>query len=154
MHPVAIRDLPGRRAIGLPHTGPYPAVGPVFQKVWKRLGEVGQQDLAQGGVMVAFSDPDTEPAAELKSFAGVLWPEDAPCPAGLEECLLASGRHAVMAHEGPYATLQAAYGWLFGTWMEDAGEMPGRGPSYEVYRNDPSDTPEDQLRADIHVPLA
>jgi AraC family transcriptional regulator len=153
MHPVAIRDLPARRVVGLPHTGPYPEVGPVFRTVWTRLVEAGAQGTAQGGVMVALSDPDGLPAAELQSFAGVLWPEDAPVPAGLEELRLAGGRHAVLAHTGSYATLQAAYDWLFGTWMEDAGEMPGRGPCHEVYLNDPSDTPEDQLRTDIFVPL-
>lgn len=154
LYTVAIRDLPERRVIGLPHIGPYPEVGPVFRRVWSILGEAGLQDLAADGVMLAWSDPDTVPAAELRSFAGVLWPEDAPRPTALEEERLAPGRHAVLTHVGPYETLKPAYDWLFGTWMNDAAEMPGRGPSYEIYRNDPSDTPAESLRTDICVPLA
>lgn len=154
MHPVTIRELPGRRVVGLPHLGPYPEVGPVFERVWAALGAAGLRQQAGHGVMVAFSDPDAVPASALESFAGVLMAEEVPCPVGLQDCRLAGGRHAVMAHRGPYGTLKEAYGHIYGPWMAEAGEIPGRGPSHEVYLNDPSETAPDDLRTDICVPLA
>ena len=154
MYPVTIRIEPPRRVVGLPHTGPYPQVGPVFQRVAEAIGAAGLWPQAQGGVMVSYDNPDSTPAAELRSFAGVLLPDAAPCPPGLEERRLQGGRHAVLELTGPYAGLGAAWGWLYGGWMEGAGARPGAAPSYEIYRNDPTDTPPDQLRTDLYAPLA
>ncbi len=154
MYPVTIRDLPARRVVGLPHTGPYPQVGPVFERVAAAIGAAGMWAQAQGGVMVSYDDPERTPPAELRSFAGVLWHDDAPCPDGLEERSLAAGRHAVLEMTDPYEGLGAAWAWLYGAWMAEAGERPAATPCYEVYRNDPGDTPAEALRTDLHAPLA
>ncbi|MDB4944031.1 MAG: Transcriptional regulator, AraC family [Labilithrix sp.] len=41
-----------------------------------------------------------------------------------------------------------------GRWLPGSGERIGSGPSFEIYRNSPMDTPPDQLRTELHVPLA
>jgi AraC family transcriptional regulator len=154
MYPVTISDEPARRVVGLPHIGPFPEVGPVFQKVAEAIGAAGLWPKARGGVMVSYSDPDVTPAAELQSFAGVILSDDTPCPAGLEERTLAAGRHAVLEMTGPYSDLAAAWGWLYGDWMAAEGERPAAAPAYEIYLNDPSNTPPEALRTDLYAPLA
>ena len=156
MYPVSVRDEPSRRVVGLTHTGPYPEVGPVFQRVAAAIGAAGLWPQARGGVMVAYSDPDSTPPEELQSFAGVILaegPESPGCPEGLEERTLAGGRHAVLEMTGPYERLHDAWGWLYGPWMAQAGERPAMAPAYEIYLNDPSDTPPDALRTDLYAPL-
>ena len=153
MYPVRIEDAPARRIAGLPHTGPYPEVGPVFQRVWQRLVAAGALARIAPGVMVSYSNPETTPPAELQSFAGVLWPGDSPCPEGLEERSLAPGRHAVPEMTGPYDGLGAAWGWLYGPWMARAGERPTEAPAFEIYPNDPTETPPEALRTELHAPL-
>lgn len=154
MYPVSVRDEAARRVVGLPHTGPYPEVGPVFERVAAAIGAAGLWPQARGGVMVAYSDPDSTPPEELQSFAGVIMAEGAPCPEGLEERQLAGGRHAVLEFTGPYSGLGAAWGWLYGPWMAQAGARPGMAPAFEIYLSDPSDTPPEALRTDLYAPLA
>lgn len=154
MYSASVRDEAERRLAGLPHTGPYPEVGPVFRQVWETLVAAGLAARVGPGVMVAYSDPGSTPPAELQSFAGVELPEGVACPDGLEERLLAGGRHAVLEMTGPYSGLGAAWGWLYGPWMAEAGERPAMAPAFEVYRNDPTDTAPEALRTDLHAPLA
>ena len=154
MFPVEIRNEPARRIVGLSHTGPYPEVGPVFQRVWQTLVETGAAGRVGPGVMVAYSDPDATPPAELQSFAGVVLPDDGACPEGLEERSLNGGRHAVLAITGPYERLHAAWGYLYGPWMAEAGERPSTTPAFELYLNDPTNTPAEALRTDLYAPLA
>ena len=154
MYTVSVREEPVRRLAGLPHTGPYPEVGPVFQQVWQALVAGGAAGQVGPGVMVAYSDPDSTPPAELQSFAGVELPGGLACPAGLEDRQLAGGRHAVLEMTGPYEGLAAAWGWLYGPWMAETGERPAMAPAFEVYLNDPGSTPPEALRTDIFAPLA
>ena len=150
MHDVEVRVEPARRVAGLPHVGPYPAVGAVFERVWTVLVAAG---VTGPGVMVAYSDPGTTPEAELQSFAGVVLPEGVACTAGLEERVLAGGRHAVLRYVGPYDGLGGAWGWLYGPWMAQAGAHAAMAPAFEIYLDDPSDTPPGALRTDLYAPL-
>lgn len=154
MYSVSVRDEAPRRLAGLPHTGPYPEVGPVFRRVWQTLVAAGVAGRVGPGVMVAYSDSDSTPPAELQSFAGVELPAGMACPEGLEERALDGGRHAVLELTGPYDGLAAAWGWLYGPWMAEAGERPAMAPAFEVYRNDPTNTPPAALRTDLCAPLA
>lgn len=63
------------------------------------------------------------------------------------------GRHAVMAHQGSYATLPAAYDALLCDWLPNSGAQPADLPIYEAYLNDPSTTAPADLRTDICLPL-
>lgn len=154
MFSVTIRQEPARRLIGLPHTGPYPEVGPVFERVAAAIGAAGLWPVTQGGAMVALSDPGSTPPAELQSFAGCVVADDTPCPEGLETFPLAAGRYAVLEMTGPYTRLAEAWGWLYGPWMTEAGERPAPAPAFEIYRYDPTDTPPEALRTDLYAPLA
>ena len=78
----------------------------------------------------------------------------ASLPPGLEEVGLAGGRHAVLRVVGPYEGLRAAYDWIRSEGLAAAGLAYAAGPSFEVYRNDPSDTPPDALITDIFEPVA
>jgi AraC family transcriptional regulator len=73
---------------------------------------------------------------------------------GLEYFDLVGGKHAIMQHHGPHATLRSGYDWLYGTWLPQSGEEPRNAPPIELYVNDPRTTPTDQLRTDVRLPLA
>jgi AraC family transcriptional regulator len=154
MYPVTIEDLAPARAAGVLHLGPYPGIGMAFQ----RLGAVlaARSLFAQVRAMIAvYHDaPGSKPDAELRSHAAVIIGDDFPADIeGLEYFDLAGGKHAVMAHKGPYATLGGAYEWLYGKWLPQSGEEPRDAPPVELYVNDPRTTPPDQLRTDVRLPL-
>lgn len=67
---------------------------------------------------------------------------------------LPAGPCAVLRYQGPYASMHAAYRWLFGQWLPQSGQAPGTHPVYEHYLNDPRQVPPAELLTDIHLPLA
>ncbi len=67
---------------------------------------------------------------------------------------LAGGRHAVLLHKGPYAELNKAYAWLYGTWLPQSGEEAADRPVHEEYLNNPRDLPPAEWLTQICLPLA
>jgi AraC family transcriptional regulator len=66
---------------------------------------------------------------------------------------IAGGPCAVLTYVGPYASMRAAYDWLYGSWLPRSGHEPAGGPLVEEYFNNPRDTPPNELRTDIRLPL-
>jgi effector-binding domain-containing protein len=64
--------------------------------------------------------------------------------AGIEASRIPGGRMASCMYTGPYNGVGKAYGELH-AWMEKQGHK-GRGPSYEIYLNDPATTPPEALQ--------
>lgn len=153
--PVTIEDLPPSRAAGVLHIGPYPGIGQSFQQLGAALAAHNLFSHARAMIAVYHDAPGSKPEAELRSHAAVIIGDDFPAAVErLDYFDLVGGRHAIMAHKGPYATLASAYEWLYGKWLPQSGENPRDAPPVEVYVNDPRTTPPDQLRTDIRLPLA
>jgi AraC family transcriptional regulator len=155
MYPVSVENLEPGRAAGVLHRGPYPGIGKAFQQLGAMLAARNLIPHVRAMIAVYHDAPGSKPEAELRSHAAVIIGDDFPAGVeGLEYFDLAGGKHAVMAHKGPYATLATAYEWLYGTWLPQSGEEPRDAPPVEVYVNDPRVTPPDQLRTDVRLPLA
>lgn len=60
-----------------------------------------------------------------------------------------SGESASCVHVGPYNDVEAAYNALF-QWIKDNGYEP-TGVTYEVYLNDPDETPPEKLETEIFL---
>jgi AraC family transcriptional regulator len=151
--PVDITDQPPRRVAAVAHTGPYPEIGGAFEKLSAIISARGLWPAVRGGVAVYYDDPAAVEAAALRSHAGFVLDEAAAMPAGLDEVRLAAGPAALLHFRGPYAGLEAAYSYLYGTWLAQSGREPADAPVYEVYLNGPSDVPPEELLTDIVVPL-
>ena len=154
MYSIGIKTLEPVRAAGVAHKGPYPEISAAFNRLGAIIGPRGLMQKCAGMVAVYHDGPGEKPDAELSSHAAVLlgenFPPDVP---GLDYFELPGGRYAVLEHKGPYATLGAAYDWLYGQWLPASGEEPRDAPPYELYVNDPRTTPHDALRTDIRLPL-
>jgi AraC family transcriptional regulator len=152
MYPVTLRQEPARRLIGLAHTGDYHLIGKKFEafgalcetrKLWPHLGVMAA---------IYYDDPDSVPAADLRSYAGGEF-HGAEIPEGLEERHLAGGKVAVLTYKGPYAGISAAYHSLFGNWLPGSGEEPAEAPCYELYLNNPREVAPEELLTEICLPL-
>ncbi len=150
---IEVRDEPGYRCVAVPHTGRYLEVDRAFSELFLRLARAGMAVRSMGSLGVYFDDPNAVAESRLESLACAIGvPEDADIDA-LERYDVPSGPHAVLAHRGPYDALEDAYGWLFGHWLPESGHEPADAPVYELYLNDPRDTPPMKLRVDICLPL-
>ncbi|SPF79873.1 AraC family transcriptional regulator [Pseudoprimorskyibacter insulae] len=154
MHPVSICELPEQRYLGLIHTGPYPTISSTFVKALDAVTAHNLWPQAKA-VMATYFDDMTQVAPEkLRSLAGIFVDPGVAVPEGMTDGYVAGGRYAKMVYTGPYSGISQAYGDLYGTWMAQNGETPSYGPSFEIYPNSPSDTPEDQLITEIYAPLS
>jgi effector-binding domain-containing protein len=64
---------------------------------------------------------------------------------------LPGGKAAVYTHTGPYNKLGEAYEKLM-DWMKEKNLTPSQS-CYEIYIDDPENTPEDKLKTEIYFPI-
>jgi AraC family transcriptional regulator len=151
---VTIETLPELRVAAVRHVGPYHGIGEAFQRLdslARPAGLAGQPDACLIGIYL--DDPQTTPAAQLRSDAGITLSTQARLPAGLSETRVPAGRYARTTHVGPYAGLPDVWARLWREWLPASGERPAPRPSFEIYRNTPADTPPDALITDVYLPI-
>ena len=116
-------------------------IGPAYGAITQYLGQLGQQPV--GAPFVAYYNMDMQnldieigyPVAQKLTGLGNIQPS-----------MVAGGKAAACLHVGPYDTLPAAYQAL----MEWMGAKGYEGTiCYEVYLNDPAQTPPEALQTQI-----
>ncbi len=153
MYDVETRTLAEMKGVGVDHTGPYITVGKAFETLYGCLMSRGlfRPDMQMVGIY--YSDPTAVPEDELKSRACLVFDGTVPAEAPLVETVIPETRCAVLTYKGPYADMKAAYDWLFGQWLPQSGAEPGDRPCFEIYLNNPRDTPPTELLTEICLPL-
>jgi AraC family transcriptional regulator len=154
MYPVIVQNLAACRAAGILHVGPYDGLGVAFQKLGAVIAARNLASHVEGVIAVYHDAPGSKPDRDLRAHAAVIAAGGFPSGIeGLDYFDLVGGRHAIMQHHGPYATLGSAYEWLYGKWLPSSGEEPRDAPPVELYVNDPRTTPPEGLRTDVRLPL-
>jgi AraC family transcriptional regulator len=152
---VTIENMPELRVATVHHVGPYPGISEAFQRLGAIAGPGGLLRFPETAMLAIYhDDPETTPADQLQSDAGVTVPNGVKLPEGLVEKRLPAGRYAKTTHVGPYTHLGDTWSRLMGEWLPKSGHRVGDGSSYEVYRNTPENTAPNELRTDLYLPLA
>jgi AraC family transcriptional regulator len=154
---VTIKNMNELRVATVPHVGPYNRISEAFA----RLGEIIGKAASAGDLMgpesamlaIYHDDPETTPAAELRSEAAIVISPRAKLPEGLGERRLAAGRYASTTHVGSYEQLGDAWARLLGEWLPQSGHRMRDDVSYEIYRNTPETAPKQELRTELYIPL-
>lgn len=154
MYDIAIKTLPSMQAVTIEHIGPYMEIGKAFDQLFGWLGSRGLIGPTMQMIGIYHDDPDTVAENGLRSEAGVVVENMLPIEPPLRHAEIQGGRYAVLRHTGPYADMRAAYQWLYGEWLPQSGEEAAHAPVFELYLNNPRDTPPTQLQTDICLPLA
>jgi AraC family transcriptional regulator len=152
-HAVEIRALPAVELVALDHTGAHMQIGQAFDALFGRVAALG---LVRPGVrMLArfFDDPTCVPEDALRAQAGIAGCAAGDVPAPLQRVTIPAAECAVLVHTGPYASMGAAYRWLFGEWLAGSGREPADAPVVEEYMNGPRDTAPADLITHIRLPL-
>lgn len=121
-------------------------MGPSYGKILEYLGPKGIQP--SGPPFVAYHNADMTaldveigfPVASRLEGSGDVKPGKIP-----------GGRAAVIVHTGPYDTIRESYAALSTFITEKGLEMEPF--CYEVYLNDPRETPPQELKTEIYFPI-
>lgn len=150
---VVVQEMPALRVATVSHTGAYNRISEAFQRLGSIVGPAGI--MREDAMMLALyhDDPETTPVEQLRSEAGISVPEDVRLPIGVAERRLPAGRYARTTHVGPYRTLGDTWSRVLGEWLPGSGHRVIDTPCFEVYRNDPSNTPPNDLSTDLYVPI-
>jgi AraC family transcriptional regulator len=164
-HRVEICDLPRRQLFAVSHQGSYMQIGRAFDQLYARLAAQGLARPGMRSIALFHDDPSVVNDESLRSHACAEgcaegcaeacadgW-SDRPVEAPLMLLDIPSGPFAVLSHTGPYASMKAAYQWLFGHWLVQSGRDPAHAPVMEEYLNSPRDTSPRDLRTHICLPL-
>jgi AraC family transcriptional regulator len=155
MMDVEIKEMPELRVGTVRHVGPYNQIPNAFGRLGSIAGPAGLFQRPEAAMIaIYYDDPDSTPQDQLRSDAGIVVSDNAPLPKELGEQRLPAGRYARTTHVGAYEKLGDTWARLMGEWLPASDHRIGAGPSYEIYRNDPSKTPKHELRTDLFISIA
>ena len=151
---VRVISLEPARIAFVRHVGPYAEVGPTWQRLVAWAGGQGLLGLDTRIFGLCHDDPDTTTPEQLRYDACIVIGPDVQAGDGVEVQDFAGGRYAVATHRGSYTRLAETYSGLIEEWVPaNRLELAEERPCVEVYRNDPQQTPENELVTDVHVPI-
>jgi AraC family transcriptional regulator len=150
---VEIKQVDEQRVAALRHRGPYNQINETFEKLGNIAGPAGLfNDPAVQMVGLYYDDPETTAPEELRSDAGFVISKSTKVPSGLTEQRIPAGKYAATLHVGPYEALPDVWARFIGEWLPSSGyRAPDDGLSYEIYLNDPSQVPKEQLKTELRT---
>lgn len=148
---VEIRPVPAMRLAGVRHLGPYWEIGEAFARLRAWAEQAGLPPAALVGVY--YDNPREVPVEQLRSDACLeIGPDvvvDDPAVSVIE---LPAGECAYLRHVGPYAGLPAAWGELI-AGIRTLGRTIRAAPSFEIYVNDCTTVPPEEVITDLYEPV-
>jgi len=151
---IVIREMPDLQAVAVDHSGSYMQVGKAFDTLYGWLGARNHLTPGLRSIGMYLDDPLAVAEDRLRSKACVVVGDQFPVEAPVVRADIVGGPYAVLRHVGPYASMKAAYQWLYGEWLVQSGKEAANAPALEEYLNSPRDTPPQDLITDIWLPLS
>ena len=121
-------------------------IGRAYGAILQYLGELGEYPAS--APFAAYYNMDMQ---DLDVELGFPVAKKLPGKGEIKARQIPGGKFATCLHIGPYSEVGPAYEAL-SQWVKDNG-YEAIGVSYEVYLNDPSQTPPHELRTQIMFPL-
>jgi len=121
-------------------------LGEAYGAIAQYIGELGEQ--FAGPPYVAYYNEDME---DLDLEIGFPVTRELPGEGDIQASEIPAGKVATCLHTGPYSDVEPAYNAL-GHWIEENGYEP-TGVAYEMYPNDPDETPTEELQTQIMFPV-
>ncbi|HLO98711.1 MAG TPA: GyrI-like domain-containing protein [Fimbriimonas sp.] len=137
------------------HTGPFEQLAGEFDRLWQWVTENNVP--VQRTIGIYWDNPEEVPASKLRSAAcveipaGYMITNTAGLP--IEKGHIAPGLYARYRYMGPYEEMEPVWTEFLSWVQDDCGKTISENPSFEVYVNDPSDTPPAQLLTEMFLPV-
>ena len=137
------------------HVGSYDDVGPVFDTLWNWC-EANRVPTSRT-IGIYYDNPDFTPVNQLRAAAcfEVPYGYQAPNTGGLAITVedIPGGAFATTRFVGPYEKLAPVWQELTNYVERTLGKQISENPAFEVYVNDASETPPNQLITELYMPV-
>ncbi|AKJ41972.1 AraC family transcriptional regulator [Pragia fontium] len=153
---ITIETRQEETVYGIRHNGPYMEIYQAFNQLWDWTIASGLAPQVRYGLGIYYDDPLGTAPEKCRSDACIQFNqplESEPSDKQIQPIKLAAGRYAKYRHIGPYSTLHQAYQTFYGQWLPTSGYECADHPAFEIYMNNPHDTPEAELITDIYLPI-
>lgn len=141
---------------GIRHNGPYMEIHKAFSALWDWILATDLNMQVKCGIAIYYDNPKTKAPEQCRSDACVEFSQP-PVNELLSDIIhpieITGGCCAVYRHVGSYSALEPVYDQFYNQWLPASEYDKTLQPSFEIYRNNPLDTPEDQLITDIYFPI-
>ncbi len=145
-----VKNQPAQKTLSIRTRTAVQDLSQVFGKgygaIAQYLGELGEQPI--GPPFAAYYNMDME---DLDVELGFPVGRDLPGRAEIKAGEIPGGQVATCLSTGPYSEIESGYTALT-RWMEEKG-YEATGVSYELYLNDPNETPPAELQTQIIFPV-
>jgi AraC family transcriptional regulator len=148
-----IARLEALRIIYIRHLGPYDQVGAAWGRLMPWAGMRGLLGPGMRILGVVHDDPESVPAEQLRYDAALVVNRPVTPEGDIALGEIPAGDYAVALHIGPYSRVFDSYAHLCGVWLPQQGRELAAAPALEFYFNSPADTPPDELRTELWLPL-
>lgn len=143
---IEMKDRPAQRTLAIRTHSPVQDLPVVIPQTMQKIGDyLAQTKQSTNDIpFVGYYNMDMQ---NLDVEIGFLSSGNASGQGSIQTGTIPAGKAATVMHIGSYATIGNAHEFLH-KWMEANGYQSVNG-YYEIYLNDPADTPEDQLKTEI-----
>ena len=126
-------------------------------QAWEKLSRwasahqvIGPQTVAAG---ISFDDPLITPAAKCRYYACLSVPPEVKSDKKVNIIDIPAGRCAVYHITCNAEQIQAAYRYMYSSWLPDSGFQPADFPCFEIYHQTPEENSENKFVMDIYIPI-
>lgn len=151
---VEIASFEPFEVVALRNVGDYAELNHAYSRLFEAVLAVAAPEQIRGIWGVHYDDPATATAEDCR-FACCLQIDDLEmAPPGLETLTLGGQAVATAVHHGSYDDIGTSIDALYQSVIHVLGREIGPTPVFVHYRQDPEETPENELEALICLPLA
>lgn len=145
-----LRELSTQHVLSVRRRTPVDAlpqvIGDAYQTIAKYLASLGEQPA--GPPYAAYYNLDMN---DLDVELGFMVLKSLPGTDDIQTGRLPGGKAAMVLHVGPYTEVEAYYDALM-QWIK-GNHYEWIGVAYEFYLNDPNNTPPEELKTEIYLPV-
>lgn len=150
---VRIENIKPMRVAFVRHIGPYMECKTAWDTLAAWAGPKGLLRTDAKYIGISYDDPQVTPPEKIRYDACVTVSDDVEGEGDIGIQIISGGDYAVVTHKGPYEKLESTYALIMGQWLPSSGKEFAEIPCFEVYLNDPAQTPPEELLTDIYLPL-
>ncbi len=155
---VRVETVTPRPVVYIRHTGPYAGDSTLFQELFGRLLRwAGARGLLRSPeielMSVYHDDPEITEQENLRLSVCLGVPPGTTGSGEVNAMEIPGGEYAKARFELDATEYQAAWNWVYCTWLPGSGYQPDDRPSLEYYLNRPEDHPEKKHLVELWIPV-